>query len=64
MRRRNRCSRRRRGDHDSVSRLAHEAGSAEGPVYKICWSHESLDPAAHLVELGVFTKNGPPPAVA
>lgn len=30
-----------------------------GPVYKICWSHESLDPAAHLVELGVFTKNGP-----
>jgi hypothetical protein len=30
-----------------------------GPSYKICWSHDSLAAADHLVELGVFTLNGP-----
>jgi hypothetical protein len=30
-----------------------------GPIYKICWSHDSLAAADHLVELGVFTLNGP-----
>jgi hypothetical protein len=32
---------------------------APGPSYKICWSHDSLAAADHLVELGVFTLNGP-----
>jgi hypothetical protein len=30
-----------------------------GPIYKICWSHDSQAAVDHLVELGVFTLNGP-----
>jgi hypothetical protein len=36
-----------------------EANLGPGPEYKICWSHDSLGAADHLVELGVFTLNGP-----
>lgn len=34
-----------------------------GPGYKICWSHDSLAAADHVVELGVFTLNGPDTAL-
>jgi hypothetical protein len=30
-----------------------------GNIYKICWSHDSLESDDHVVELGVFTLNGP-----